>query len=372
MIAGSSVCTGKAADRASWFWQGGNIMSFGNPCFTVNRGNAARIGSILCIVLGLGACTSDKSAENVLISAQELNAKNGLELNGVQLNGVQLNGVQLNGVQLNGVQLNGTQFQTTTVTGQVITGPAFVGAIFTGALSDGTTISVRIDDMVPSTLPDVFLYGVSYQSTANTWTSLCGKSSSGVPIRAIPLAGTWDTSSGGETSGMHIDDPNITTLACRGYAIAKCVEMGYRPWVGVEECVAPGNCQSIPGTQFHQTCTRMIRADYCGDGVPHTKDGMAIDVWDVFGIQSSAAVDWDLEAEWTPTGARCIEHIRLGEDDPSLKYILATCPNRMAEHQPQYDCGGKDSTMYTNNGFSVPFIARSLIVNESHSDDSSD
>ncbi|UQA55054.1 ADYC domain-containing protein [Polyangium aurulentum] len=360
-------------------------MSFGNPRFLTNKGKAARIGSILCIALGLGGCTSDKSAENVLTSAQELNAKNGLQLNGVQLNGVQLNGVQLNGVQLNGVQLNGvqlngTQFTTTTATGQILTGAAFVGAIFTGALSNGGTITVRIDDMVPSPQPDVFLYGVSYLSTANTWTSLCGKSPSGAPIRAIPLSGTWDATSGGQTSGMHIDDPNMITLACRGYAISKCVEMGYRPWVGVQECVAPGNCQTIPGRQFHQTCTRMIRADYCGDGVPHTKDGMAIDVWDAFGIQSSSPVDWDLEAEWTPTGARCIEHTRLGggdddddgDDNSTFKYITATCPNRLAERQPQYDCGGKGSTMYTNNGFSVPFIGRTLIVNESNNDSDDD
>ena len=336
-------------------------MSFGNPRFGKNSGKAARIGSILCLALGLAACSSDKSAENVVTSVQELNAKNGL----------QLNGVQLNGVQLNGVQLNGTQFTSTTVTGQILTGPAFVGAVFTGALSNGGTITVRIDDMAPTTLPDVFVYGVSYLGSTGTWSSLCGKSTTGDVVRAIPLSGTWDLSSGQQTSGMHIDDPNIITLACRGYAISKCVEMGYRPWVGVEECLSPGNCQTISGRHFHQTCTRMIRADYCGDGVPHTKDGMPINVWDVFGVQSPATVGWAFEAEWTSTGARCIEHTRLDgdDDDPTFKYINAKCPSRLAERQPQYDCGGASSTMYTKNGFGVPPLARTLIVNESEGDD---
>ncbi len=346
-------------------------MTYGNPRFGRNSVKVAHLGSILCLALVMGGCTSHESAENVVTSAQELNAKNGLQLNGtqlngVQLNGVQLNGVQLNGVQLNGVQLNGTQFTTTTVAGQILTGPAFVGAIFTGQLSDGNTLTVRIDDMVPSALPDVFLYGVSYQSSAGAWQSLCGKGQAGEPIRAIPLSGTWDTSSAQENSGMHVDDPGSITLACRGYAIAKCVEMGYRPWVGVEECVAPGNCQTIPGAQFHQTCTRMIRADYCGDGVPHTKNGTPIDVWDVFGIQSKADVDWDLEAEWTPTGARCIKHTRIG--DGGADYVESVCPNFLADRQPQYDCGGDSSTMHTKNGFGVPLLARTVIVNESQDD----
>lgn len=353
-------------------------MTYGNPRFSRNSVKDARIGSILCLALVTVACGgsepagSAESAENVVTSTQELNAQNGLQLNGtqlngVQLNGVQLNGVQLNGVQLNGVQLNGTQFTVTDVAGKILTGPAFVGAIFTGTLSDGNTLTVRIDDMVPSSLPDVFLYGVSYQSANGAWSSLCGKGPAGEAVRAIPLSGTWDSTSGEMgTSGMHIDDPAMITLACRGYAIAKCVEMGYRPWVGVEECVAPGNCQTIPGAQFHQTCTRMIRADYCGDGVPHTKNGTPINVWDVFGIQSPAPVDWDLEAEWTPTGARCIKHTRLGES--GADYVQSVCPNRLHEQQSQYECGGNDSTMYAKNGFGVPLLARTLIVNDSEDD----
>jgi len=42
---------------------------------------------------------------------------------------------------------------------------------------------------------------------------------------------------------------------------------GYKPWKVV-------NGQSL--WAYHQACTRMMRADYCGDGRPHTREGTPI------------------------------------------------------------------------------------------------
>jgi hypothetical protein len=104
--------------------------------------------------------------------------------------------------------------------------------------------------------------------------------------------------------GAKISDGAIT-FACRGIsAIAKCVDMGYRPW-------ASWFGQSLD--RHHQACVRMVRADLCGDGTSYTENGRAINVYDALGVQVSedntligGVLEWAFEAEWTPDGARCI------------------------------------------------------------------
>lgn len=49
---------------------------------------------------------------------------------------------------------------------------------------------------------------------------------------------------------------------------------------------------------------RMARADYCGDGVPHTKSGTLIDLYDIHGIQTVVPNDGQtFEAGWNEDGA---------------------------------------------------------------------
>jgi len=338
---------------------------------------AAGWAPILLGVLFGPACTEstgEPEEEEVITSVQALSTTNGLALNGIALNGLALNGIALNGLALNGLALNGATLDGTTFVGRTASGKPlapeeFVGVTLTGTLSNGQTIKLRIEDRVPSTRSDVFLYEVSYLSNTsqNTWKSLCGTTSGGTPRRAIPLAGTWDYSQKKPTSGMHQPSETTFTFACRPFAIAKCVELGYKPWSGVTECASPGMCKEIPGALLHQTCTRMLRADYCGDGVPHTQDGTPVDVWDEFGIQEAAVTDFAFEAEWTPMGARCIEHTRWhGDTSGSVaSYVNKVCKSRWASAQPSYDCGGPSSTLHTARGFSIPLLARSLIGNES-------
>jgi len=331
---------------------------------------------LLSALVGAG-CTeqpAEGEEEEVITSVQALSTTNGLALNGISLNGLALNGISLNGISLNGLALNGVKLEGTTFVGKSpegkLVGPdAFLGATFTGTLSNGQTLTLRIDDRVPSTRADVFVYEISYLSNPNkgTWKSLCGAAQSGVPRRAIPLRGSWDYSQKSPTSGMHLPSETSFTFACRPFAIAKCVELGYKPWESVMECVAPGMCKEIPGALLHQACTRMLRADYCGDGVPHTQDGTPVDVWDDFGIQETAGNEFVFEAEWTPMGARCIEHTRWhGDMSGSVaSYVNKMCPSRWASSQPTYDCGGPSSTLHTKKGFAVPLLVRSLIGNES-------
>ncbi len=323
-----------------------------------------RGASLASIVLGMlfgPACAEqpDDPEAEVITSVQALSTTNGLALNGISLNGI----------SLNGVKLDGTTFVGKTASGAAVTPDGFLGAVFKGTLGNGQTLTLRIEDRATSTNPEVNVYEISYLSSPNagTWKSLCGTSANGVPRRAIPLAGTWDYSQKKVTSGMHVASETSFTFACRPFAIAKCVELGYLPWSDVTECNTSGSCKPIPGELLHQACTRMLRADYCGDGVPHTQDGTPVDVWDDFGIQASANTDFLFEAEWTPMGARCIEHTRwLGDTSGSVAaYVNKTCPSRWASAQSSYDCGGPNSTLHTAKGFAVPPLVRSLLGNES-------
>jgi hypothetical protein len=77
---------------------------------------------------------------------------------------------------------------------------------------------------------------------------------------------------------------------------------------------------------LHQTCTRLARADYCGDGVPHTENGTLIDVFDPAGIQ--VGVDdpaLSFEAGWSPDGAVCVSAPRFSKHDVSGRTVYPSC-----------------------------------------------
>ncbi|HTE50868.1 MAG TPA: ADYC domain-containing protein, partial [Kofleriaceae bacterium] len=194
----------------------------------------------------------------------------------------------------NGSQLTGTR------NGQPVSGAAVVGVTMNGLLSTGATLPMRIDlaTLLPAPNNDVWAYGVSYQSGAS-WLPLCG-SSGGKPILAVPLQGTWNYGSGVTGGGAWTTSATAFTLGCRGAALAKCVELGYKPWKTVGGVLL---------RDHHQACTRAIRADYCGNGKSYTADGTLINIYDNKGVQADAA-PWPVDAEWLTTGSRCIHATR--------------------------------------------------------------
>ncbi|MEJ7598993.1 MAG: ADYC domain-containing protein [Kofleriaceae bacterium] len=109
--------------------------------------------------------------------------------------------------------------------------------------------------------------------------------------------------------------PAQLPFACRGQgAIAKCVEMGYKPWAAVG---------GVGLRAHHTACVRMVRGDYCGDGRAWTQDGNKINVYDALGIQRDEA-PWSIDAEWTTAGATCIRKSRAFLLVPSCFQNLAT------------------------------------------------
>lgn len=72
----------------------------------------------------------------------------------------------------------------------------------------------------------------------------------------------------------------------------------------------------------------MVRADYCGNGQAHTVSGTPIHVLDKLGIQTqSPDTPYDVEAEWGPNGAVCLnpDFMRLGKHAPGCS--IPTCSN---------------------------------------------
>ncbi|MSP58931.1 MAG: pentapeptide repeat-containing protein [Myxococcales bacterium] len=248
---------------------------------------------------------------------------NGVGLNGVGLNGVGLNGVSLNGVGLNGVSLNGVGLNGVGLNGIGINGVGMNGAMMTGLLSTGGTVQLRIDSVVAHS--DFFFYTVSY-ANKDGWQRLCGTEKDGSAVMAIPLAGLWDYSQGTETGGAHIVDASAITFACRHTALAKCVEFGYKPWQSA------GN-KSL--ADHHQACTRMVRADYCGDGVAWTREGETIDLYDALGIQVDTQPKWVFEAEFRTDGAACVSKERVKE----IKTIDGKNPRKCIEDRVNGMCG---------------------------------
>ena len=258
--------------------------------------------------------------------AQSLTTTNGRELNGRELNGRELNGRELNGRELNGRELNGRELNGATLGGVTLTSASLDGSELLLTAADGSTVrgtdtvgavlyddgdlAVRVDAVrTDPAASDVWRYTLSRRENGQ-WAPLCGADDAGAAVEAVPLSGRWDYRKGVAGGGDHIADGSIT-FACEGAALAKCVEFGYAPWRTAQRCDAAGNCEEVSLAAYHQACTRMVRADYCGDGRSFTVDGTPIDVYDGVGIQTDTE-DWTFEAEWNDSGAICLDRTRIG------------------------------------------------------------
>ncbi len=81
---------------------------------------------------------------------------------------------------------------------------------------------------------------------------------------------------------------------------------------------------------YYQACVRLVRADYGGDGVGHTRNGTPIDIFDRVGIQADeSAPGMTFEAAFSPSGAVCVRHTRL-PDVFSLDALVQNYPRLIA------------------------------------------
>jgi hypothetical protein len=324
----------------------------------------------LAFVASVGVGCSGGAAERLGDISEAATMGNGVELNGVKFNGVKFNGPSLNPLRLagltmgsdalTGVRLDGAKLSGTLPGGGVLQGVGLVGVGLEASLNDGTSVRLRIDEVQSSSDPQLERYLVSALVAGGAaYEPLCA-SSEGTAALAIPLAGSWNESGGTTTGGSHVEDASVFTFACEGYALAKCVDFGYAPWRTATECLSPNQCASRSLAQYHQACTRLLRADYCGDGTPTTRDGTEVDLWDALGIQRDDESSWRLEAEWSEGGAVCVDAARwatLPDGQGVPAYVQQHCPDRWSTS----GCAGAASTFPASNGFAVDLTTRALL-----------
>jgi hypothetical protein len=168
----------------------------------------------------------------------------------------------------------------------------------------------------PTNTGSTFLYTLEQNvDNADNWQPACPLDADSRRV-AIPLTATWDE------GGNRVESSTLFTFGCTTGVIAKCYRWGYRPWVsGYGDLVST-----------HWACTRLARADYCGNGVSHTHDDTAINLWDNLPspgpIQSHGTTPLLMffEAGWNTGGAVCLSHARwlLGGN-----LIAQHCPHRL-------------------------------------------
>jgi hypothetical protein len=207
---------------------------------------------------------------------------------------------------------NGVTGQTFSFLSPVSVGekPSLIGATLTSFDEQGRSHRLKLEAVQPDpTDPagEIALYTVLHQQADGSWQNLCQPDSEGM-VQAIPLSGRWNQ------TGDRIDDDSIT-FACTNGALAKCVRWGYKPWKTV-------NGESLQ--DYHQACTRMVRADYCGDGISHTQNGIPIDVYDRLGIRRRTPdSSMTFEAAWGVDGAVQLKRTRVSK---TMARLQQDCP----------------------------------------------
>ncbi len=229
--------------------------------------------------------------------------KQGQKLQGQKLQGTALDGVDIRYFDLANVRLSETATTTLpkvrvekgrlTYDRSGVRTPLPVGATVRGIPTTAGFVTFRIGGIQ---LPDAdtHVYQLQHRTSSGSWVASCpnppaGESYSG----AVPLGGYWDS------TGAWVASTRWFSMGCTSAVLGKCYRWGYRPWDGASR------------RDLHQACTRMARADYCGDGRSYTVDGTTINVWDYVPIQRyETATGMKFEAGWTPAGATCLSKLR--------------------------------------------------------------
>ncbi|WP_192361490.1 ADYC domain-containing protein [Mesorhizobium mediterraneum] len=238
------------------------------------------------------------------------------------------------GQAISSISVVGTRFEVTTADGRVVTHEDLVGAVLT--IADGQErMPLRIDAVETDPRnPDggIMLYTMSTRDPATgAWRNICEPDIEGRRM-GFPLAGAWTQ------DGRHLPSDTAFSITCTGGAQAKCVRFGYRPWEKSPD--------GTPLWDHHQACTRMIRADYCGNGVGHTRNGTPIVIYDRKGIQQDeAAPDMSFEAAWDADGALCVSRTRI-PDVLTMEGLAAICPG--VRQQPRTACESRAGALILN------------------------
>jgi hypothetical protein len=324
--------------------------------------------------LCLAACSAEPARE---IGEQPIMTQQSTELQGISPQGSRLQGMTLQGFRFAGATLNGAPLVNLRIDkaelvaeqNQVtLRGTALVNVqLFAewqnrnahppqNAVVEYKITGIAAEDSAydPTHTGGTFLYTLAQNvDNTGTWQPACPVDHDGRRA-AIPLTGTWNER-GDRTASVGITAGPLFTFGCTVGVIADCYRWGYRPWV-----TGYGNL-----TITHWTCTRLARADYCGDGVSHTQTGTLINVWDNLSppgpilAQGSTPQGMTFEAAWGQNGAICLSHARWNSG-----VIAPACPNRLrppGAGQSGTVCDNVAEALMQGNGNSVRMFNESVL-----------
>lgn len=151
-----------------------------------------------------------------------------------------------------------------------LTGPELVGTVFPATTRDGGTVAMRLAGVARA--PGAGKRGpqraelvVEVRRPDATWAPLCEGGAA-----AVVVPGAFGVGAKGHPSGDYDPSPTRFTFACPEGVAAKCIDWGYAPWG-----------QGGKLARYYQACTRMARADYCGNGRSRTVEGTMINYGDL-------------------------------------------------------------------------------------------
>ncbi len=245
-----------------------------------------------------------------------------------------IDGITIRGDRVLGLTAPNGRLQATTANGTINTFPEGAPLVFQiGAPFNGQLRVYLYQDM-----PSYSAYVTEFAPEGRPWEPFCpheyvgninGELVDFVAEPMIPVGGAkWSG-----TNGDRIEDSRAITLSCRHDAVGGCVSWGYAPWDSVTF-----RGQTVSLLNHHQTCTRLKRADFCGNGVPHTtlnegtKKNTTIEVWDSAGIHAMGVQTLaSMEAYWDVNGATCVNTDRFRTNDStnsqfSMLADLHSCP----------------------------------------------
>lgn len=227
------------------------------------------------------------------------------EVNGVPLDAVDLTGAPLADVTVQevwvGTDPNNERLASVGVEGGILYGIGESGAKYAGADFIGGLILLK-DNRYGWSIPTTMAirdfveegsrsrYELEYQSaiTEGAWLPTCVKDGETDEYTAILFGDLRVDPHDGSMS----DAPGTLYFGCVSGAVGKAVMWGYAPWVY--------------GSQLHQTATRMVRADYCGDGTSYTQPGNGLQLQDTLGEWTFADPSEATEAVWLADGVACL------------------------------------------------------------------
>lgn len=186
---------------------------------------------------------------------------------------------------LHGTDADGVEFS----------GPDFVGSLWTVDLeAAGSTEVMEIVDFVEDAAASRYTF-VGGGGSGNSELFTCAED----PETGEYSVVLYEDLDVHPDEGTHFHRANTIYFGCTSGAVGKAALWGYSPW--------------NTDAQAHQTATRVVRADYCGDGTSYTAQGTGLQVADVFDVNAFADQGKDTEALWGPEGAQCLLTPRLDD-----------------------------------------------------------